>query len=116
MKYLKMFDEKYSIDYIKNVIDKYDEIYKYLKPIGLLKYYEIANSDLDEEPEYGDIPDEKIHKDELSLYDISNNKDYFELTFIYEDKFGTFSYYYIKLTNQDILDYEMKVDAKNFNL
>ena len=75
MKRLKLFEDlKYSLT-VKTIDDFNDLIHK-IKPVVLLKYYELADDDT-YEPEWGYTPTNQYSKDDLVLLsaDVLKNDD-----------------------------------------
>jgi hypothetical protein len=113
MKHIKTYENSATMEKIKSSIKNWHETVNLLYPIVISKYKELAE-DENYQPEAGETPESSV-SDELTLTEISSmpNGLYFTL-----DWYGEFSHsvYYIDMTNEEIEEGLMKIDAKKYNL
>lgn len=123
MRHLKLFENVNSIASIKDTIKKYHEILKYVKPVVIQRYNEIAN---DSNMDYGqNITDvyggdsfyviHNIKDIKLTEMRIHDNKIFFTLEYQdnYENDVSTF---YVPFTDEELENSLIKNNANKYNL
>ena len=120
MKYLKIFESQYSKQSVKNLLKEYFSFIKYIKPAILEKYLQLAD-DPDYEPDYGDQP-YKVDVNDLSLTRIGYSEggdSEFDYQFVLNDyniSGEIFATFYIDVTQDELEEMIMKLDAKKYNI
>ena len=120
MKYLKIFENQYSKQSVKNLLKEYFSFVKYIKPAILEKYEQLVD-DSDYEPDYGDQP-YKVNLNDLSLTRIGYSEggdSEFDYQFVLNDYSTSgeiVSTFYIDVTQEELEEMIMKLDAKKYNI
>ena len=125
MKHLKLFENQ-SVSAIRNALKIYQSFIITIKPVVFDKFNELVdkrNAYLEGEeveyvePEYGDIPDEYAKDDFFYISDITDLDDGFEFFLTETDKHGSIEgIYQICLTDEEIKNAYIKLDANKYNL
>jgi hypothetical protein len=117
IKKFEQINKNYSMTHIQKAITEYRELFEYIKPIALMKYYDIAKmaeNDDEYDAEDGDTPF-NVPANYLTMTDLYNSLDdiVVELTIYgkYDDK--NFS---IRLSEHEIDNYQASSDSKKYNL
>jgi hypothetical protein len=115
MRHLKKLFESKSIESTRNLIKEFNDFLRDIKPIVFEKYLELAK-DKRYEPDYGDKPNTHNIKD-LALIEAIAAEEYFEFLLQNYDNNGIVQgQYYIILSNEEMEEALMKIDAKKYNL
>jgi len=114
MKHIKLFENQ-SVQSIRNMVKEYHKFFEYIKPAIIEKYNELAN-DPDYEPEYGGTP-YIIHYDELVLTQIGYYDGGLQFVLQSSDDNGDIQgSFYINITDEELEQMLIKLDAKKYNL
>lgn len=115
MKHLKLFESNYTVQSIKNITKEYHELLKYLKPMIMEKYEELANND-DYQPEMGASPS-SYDTDDVSIVEIyESNEGVSFLLYAYDSDGNILDNIYINFTEKEIEECIIKIDALQYNL
>jgi len=115
MKHLKLFENK-SVSTIRNAINVYQSFIAKIKPAVFEKYNKLVDTE-NYEPEYGDMPHGYADDNFFYISDIIDLGDGFEFFLTETDKHGNIeANYQVTLTDEEIEDAYMKIDAKKYNL
>ena len=120
MKHLHLFENQ-NVNSIKDAIDIYKKFLIDIKPAVFNKYNEIAekyeNDDELDAPEYGDKPIGTADDDFNYISDVINWDVGLEFIMLESDKHGNIeATYYIMLTDEEIKNAYVGMDAKKYNL
>lgn len=114
MKHLKLFENK-SAQSIKNLIEEFNNFLRDIKPVIIKEYLRLAK-DKRYEPEQGDKPIKGNVKN-LALIEVITIDDYFEfLLQDYDNNGFVTSQYFISISNEDMEEALIDLDAKKYNL
>ena len=109
MKHIKLFENR-SVQSMKNVINEYNDLYEYLKPVAFAKYDELAK-DVNYEPKSGDSP-YIMRNDHIVLQNINIVSEGFEFVLqTFNDEAQVQGTFYVTIE-----DPEIYTNSKKYNL
>jgi hypothetical protein len=116
MKHLKIFENKNSVQSVRNMVKEYRIFLDKIRPVIIEKYYELANSP-DYEPDYGEQPSKFEDESELALSNIGyyNGGLQFQIN-SYDDNGNVRVSYYLDITDDELEILLLKIDANKYNL
>ena len=115
MKHVKIY-ENFSLNSMGNIIAQYNSLLSYIKPLVDDKFYELAE-DTNYQPVWGDRPSKNADTETMSIIDISVDSNIVKVELQDYDTDGYLSdHYFIKITEEEISDYELRKDAKKYNI
>lgn len=114
MKHLKLFENK-SVKSTRNLIEEFNNFLRDIKPAVIKEYIKLAN-DKRYEPDQGDRP-VKGNVESLALIEVVAMENFFEfLLQDYDNNGEVTSQYFIMLSDVDMEEALMDLDAKKYNL
>jgi len=119
IKKFEQINEAYTVNNMRKILSEYHDLMSYMEPLILIKYDEIvelAKNDDDYEAESGDIP-YKVNHERLYFNSIYNAGDNIEAELSLYDKYGSAeANFVIPITDEDIKNFEIGLDAKKYNI
>lgn len=114
MKYLKLYENK-SIESVRHMLTEYQEFKNDIRPFIINKFYYLAKLAKKNryEPETGSTPNKYVKEEKLILTDIFQFKNHIEFTLETDDNDQN---YYISITNDELKEFLIEIEAKKFNL
>jgi len=114
MKHLKIFENNKSVNSIRKMIIEYKKFLKEIQPY-ILNIYEDLAADDDYEPNYGSKPYETTG--DLCLEDIGHWPDGLQFVIhLYNSEDTILHSFYIEITNEELDEILMKMNANKYNL
>lgn len=120
MKHLKIYENRITINYVRNTAKEFRELLYKLKPVVYEKYIELTKNENYEKvyrtPDFGDQP-YPLDIDELNLENIGYWHDGVQfLLRKYNDDGEIENSFYIDVSNQELESMLIKLDANKYNL
>lgn len=115
MRYLRLF-ENMSAQSIREMAKKYEAFLDDIKPYVVRKYNELAN-DENYEQDFGDKPFLLNPHEELFLSKIGfDNKMFQFVLYLFDDEHTICNQFYIDITDNELNDILMELNANKYNL